>query len=186
MRVVLQRRRTSQLAAGLRRFFRGDGGSVTAEFVIMFPVFVFLFLSSVEFGIYSLRQSMLERALDITVRTVRINTGDDLSHDGLKDEICANVGMVPDCATTLRLEMISVDPRAWQGLPFGADCVDRAAAVSPVRNFSPGQANDLMLLRACVSFEPIFPSTGLGFYFKKNTAGDSYITARSAFVQEPD
>lgn len=42
-----------------------------------------------------------------------------------------------------------------------------------------------MLIRACLKFDPVFPSTGLGFQFAKDGSGQVIMSAKSAFVQEP-
>ena len=49
----------------LARFWRGQAGNATVEFVIVFPVFLTLFLFSLELAIITLRHTMLERGLDI-------------------------------------------------------------------------------------------------------------------------
>ncbi|MCB2122196.1 MAG: pilus assembly protein, partial [Rhodobacteraceae bacterium] len=81
----------------LKRFLRQERGAVTIEFVLWFPLFFGIFLSSVESGMLMLRYVMLERGVDVTVRDLRIGTLKFPSHDDLKREICRNSLILPDC-----------------------------------------------------------------------------------------
>lgn len=173
------------LLARLKPFGREDG-SATIEFVILFPFFITIFLSAVELGMYTMRQAMLERGLDLAVRDVRLGTGVDFDHDALKDQICEYAGFIPDCDNGLRLEMIQIDLRTNVTIPATPDCSDQSEPVSPVRTFISGQANELMVLRACVKFDPLFPTTGLGKQLDVDGAGQAAMIATAAFVQEPN
>ena len=48
-----------------------------------------------------------------------------------------------------------------------------------------GLDNEMMLVRACYMFKPVFPSTGLGYAFTKDGSGRSKMVSLAAFVQEP-
>lgn len=169
----------------LRRFRRREDGSATIEFAITFPSLLFLILSAVELGFVTLQHAMLERAMDMTVRDIRLGTGTAPQHDDIKDLICTRAGFISDCSDNLRLEMIQVDPRNWSAPPADADCTDKSEDVEPVRSFVNGQDNELMILRACAKIEPVFPTTGLGANMVKDGAGHFALVSSSAFVQEP-
>ena len=85
----------------------------------------------------------------------------------------------------MRLEMTAINPREFTGLPALPDCVDLPEAVSPVRGWSLGQQHELMMLRACYRFEPVFGSFGLGKLLGTDGEGYGKMVAISAFVQEP-
>lgn len=167
------------------RFRKDEDGNSTIEFVIMFPLFIFLLLAGIEMGIIAVRQTTLERAVDLTVRDIRLGTGTAPQHDQIKDMICDRSVMVPDCHNTLKLEMIRVDLRNWTGLPATPDCVDMAQPVAPVRSFENGMDNELMILRACARFKPYYPLSGIGRELEKDNAGYAAVTVTTAFVQEP-
>lgn len=171
----------------LRRFRSDERGQVAIEFVIMTPLIFTIFMTAMELGIYSKRQMWLDRGLDIAVREVRLNTANIPTHDALKQTVCANAGFLPDCMQSLKMEMILVDPRSFVGMDADADCVDRSQPISSQDdpNYITGSDHALMLIRACVKFNPMFPTTGLGFQFSKDGAGQAAMTAMSAFVQEP-
>lgn len=169
----------------LRRFLREEGGNASVEFVLVFPAYLALMLMSIELGFVTLRHTLLERGLDIAVREVRLGTGTAPQHDEIKDLICQNALMIRDCATTLRLEMRSADIRAFNSLDTTADCTDAAEPTKPVKQFVNGQQNQLMLLRACLRFDPLFPDDALGSALTKDASGQSSIVSMTAFVQEP-
>ena len=169
----------------LRGFSRKEDGQMVIEFALGVPLIFTIFMTSVEMGVYSMRQMWLDRGLDVTIRQVRLSTGDPDSHDELKEMICDQAGFLPDCDTTLRLEMMPVDLREFSGFGLQADCVDTSEPVTPVRQFVAGAEHQLMLLRACYRFNPVFPTTGLGREFVKDGSGRVKMVSFSAFVQEP-
>jgi hypothetical protein len=174
------------LAKFLARFLRRETGSVTLEFVIMFPAFITVMLSSVEVGMLTMRHTMLERGLDLAVREIRLGTGYmPQSHGQLKTMICDYAGFLPDCSNTLKLEMKPIDLRSFSNIEEGADCVDVAQPLLPVRTFVAGNVNELMILRACYRFKPLYPLSGLGYALVEDGSGYSKMLATSAFVQEP-
>jgi hypothetical protein len=173
------------LLTSLRRGWRDERGTASVEFVVVFPFFLGLLLSSFELSLITMRETMLERALDLTVRDIRLETGTAPQHDDIKELVCERAPVIPDCETNLRLEMIRIDPQNWVAPDSTFDCTDRSEEVQPVRNFVNGMDNELMLLRACAKFEPIFPGAGLGKQLDKDGAGMAALDATSAFVQQP-
>lgn len=173
----------------IRRFFGRDDGSATIEFVILFPVFMVLFLSSFELGNVMLRQTMLDRAIDMTVRQIRIGAVPNVNHTTIRTMICNNSVFLTDCMTELRLEMDVVNPRAWAALDPTPDCVNRADRGVPPRRFTAGQQNQTMILRACHLFEPMIPSFGLGVVLGElliAESGETYrIISSASYVVEP-
>jgi hypothetical protein len=173
------------LSGFLRRFAKAEDGNGTVEFVIMLPFFFGLFMSTYELGMAMTRQVMLYRGLDLAVRQVRLGLMDPVDHDTLKAEICDGAAIIPDCLNQVKLEMRQVDPRNWAAIPTDADCVDREDNSAPLVSFTPGVMNQLMFLRACALFDPIFPTSGLGAAIPRES-GDAYgLVAISSFVIEP-
>ncbi|GHG90377.1 TadE/TadG family type IV pilus assembly protein [Pseudodonghicola xiamenensis] len=176
---------TAALRAALRRLWRQEDGNATIEFAITFPALIILLLSGLELGFVTMQHAMLERAVDQTVRDIRLGTGSAPQHDDIKDMICDRASFIPNCGDNLRLEMIQVDPRAWAGLDTTPDCTDKSEEVAPVRNFVNGQSNDLMILRACAKIDPVFPTTGLGKSLSTDAYGQYALVSTTVFVQEP-
>jgi TadE-like protein len=170
----------------IRRFRKEEDGQVLVEFVLAIPLIFTLFLTSVEMGIYALRQSFLDRGLDMTIREIRLGTGNGFTHSQLKDRICQFSGFLPDCDTALRLEIRVVNPRNFQGFGQSADCIDAAQVPTPPPQPASGFEHDLMLMRVCYKFNPVFPTTGLGYAYDKDGAGQVKMVSMSGFVQEPN
>lgn len=177
---------TRRLSRFLRRFTRDERGSaIMLEFVIFVPILFAAFLMSVELSVYSIRQMFLDRGLEMSVRYVRLNTGEALTHRQFKDMVCANSGFIPDCSSTLRIEMSPAPLRGFTGFQTSPDCVDISEPIEPVRGFTLGQEQDVMLMRACVGFKPVFPTTRIGRAIDKDGSGRAKLVAVAAFVQEP-
>ncbi|MGZ9812243.1 TadE/TadG family type IV pilus assembly protein [Pseudoroseicyclus sp. H15] len=173
----------------LRKFARGEGGSATIEFVIMAPFFIAFFVSAFEVGALMTRNVMLDRALDIAVRDVRLGLiageDDEDYYDNLKDRICDNARVIPNCAAEIMLEMRRVAPSDMQLLRPDADCVDRAEPGKAAREFQGGGEHDLMILRACSLFDPFFPTGGIGSPIPRLANGAYALISVASFVLEP-
>ena len=170
-----------------RRFRREeDGSALLLEFLVMVPLLFAALIMSVEMSFYAMRHMYLDRSLDMTVRYIRLNTNTPMTHPQIKDMICDAAGFIEDCDSTLRLEMIQVDPRNFAAFDQIPDCVDTSEDPKPVRGWNLGVEHQLMLLRACVGFKPVFPTTGLGYALEKDGADRVAMISTAAFVQEPN
>jgi len=173
------------LSNRLRRFRRGTDGNSSVEFVIIFPLFMTFLLFSLELSFITLRHAMLERGLDLTVRQIRLGYATPPNHPTIKGMVCEYARLGDDCLENVRLEMKPIDPRAYAGLDEVADCTDRAEPTKPVKQFTPGQRNQLMILRACLKYDPLLPTVALGKALSKDASGQSAVISISAFVNEP-
>lgn len=170
----------------LRSFLRDESGAVyLLPFVIWLPLFLAVIIAGLEIGALSIRHTQLERGLDLTVREVRLGTGENLDHDTLKAMICDNTTLLADCNDMLRLEMIPLSLRQWNEPPRAADCVDSSEPVRPLRQFDPGEPNELMMLRACFKYKPLTPAGSVAAAMPKDSQGYAAIVSFAAFVQEP-
>ena len=168
----------------LRNFRLKEDGNAAVDFVIMAPILLVMMLAGVEMGMVTIRHALLERAMDDTVRWVRLNTGAAPIHAELKTMICST-NVVPDCENNLHLEMLVRDLRSWQGLPEEYACTDQSETILPMSEFSLGMDNELVVLRACAKFQPLFPNAMFGSVLTTDDAGDAMLTNTTAFVQEP-
>ena len=166
-------------------FLKDERGTATVEFVLVIPVYLAMLGMSIELGMVTLRNTLLERGLDIAVREVRLGTGTAPDHDQIKTLVCQNALMIRDCEANLRLEMRPVDIRAFATMDTTADCTDAAEPSKPVRAFTPGQQNQLMLLRACLKYDPLYPDAVFGKALTKDANGQADVVSMTAFVQEP-
>ncbi len=175
---------TQSILPLMHRLFGSEDGNATIEFAIIFPAFMFFILAGAELTLLTTQQGMLERAVDQTVRDIRLGTGNNPQHDELKDTICSRAQFIKNCSSNLRLEMIRQSAFTGVVLSDTPDCTDNSEQVDPVLNFTNGQSNELMILRACARIDPVFPTSTIGKTLVDET-GQYALTATTAFVQEP-
>ncbi len=168
----------------LRRL-RRDDGNATIEFVLLFPALITLFLMVFETGMMMVRGVMLDRAVDISMRELRLGTLTPMTSAGLKTSICNNSVIIQNCESVLTLELRPISTTTWTPLNNATTCVDRSATVQPVLEFTPGIQNEMMLVRVCAIFDPFFPTTGLAAQIKLDSTGGYALVAMSAYVNEP-
>lgn len=187
-------KREGVLRRAFLRFRATETGAVAVEFVMMVPIFMMIFMGSFESGMAMVRFVMLERSLDMTVRDLRLgniefpeNASAQEEHDIVKGIICDRTVLFPNCDTTMMLELQPVSTLTWAPLNATVECVDRSADINEVDQFSPGTGDEMMLVRACTTFDPIFPGAGIGLALPKVGEDGGYgIVAISAFVNEPE
>jgi TadE-like protein len=169
----------------LRRFWHQTAGTATIEFVIVVPVVLTLFMAGLESGLLMTRMVLLDRAVDATMRELRLGHVTAPSHDVLKTEICSRAAPLVGCEGALLLELRRISRESWTLPTTQSTCIDRAATVAPVMQVEIGQQNDLMLVRACIVIDALFPTTGLALGLPQDSLGGYGLVAVSAYVNEP-
>jgi Flp pilus assembly pilin Flp len=173
----------------LPRLKRDESGSPSIEFVMVLPIFIALLLMSIELGLITLRHALLERGLDIAVRQIRLSTTRVPDYPTIKNMVCDNSLFIANCRTNLRLEMRRTNIRAYNEMSNAILCEDAASPTSPVDNAANfannGLPNELMQIRACYRYTPLFPAGFLGNALNVDANGQAAIVTMSAFVQEP-
>lgn len=172
----------------VQRFRSGwtrENGNATIEFAIIFPLLVTLLLSTVEIGILTIRQVMLDRAVDITVRDLRLGKIDNPTQEKLRNLICSRSSVVPDCSNRLLIELRPVSTVTWTPLSSDTTCKNRNGSINPVVTLNPGASHEMVLIRVCAVFTPIFPSTKLGISLSRDALGGYALVSSSAYVNEP-
>lgn len=175
----------TRLAARLRQLRSGEDGNPTVEFALLFPGIIALFIMGFEIGLMTVRETMLNRATDLVVRDLRLSTGQAPDYAEIRRRICARSSIIPDCESRLRLELEARPLEQWTAGTTGVRCIDQDEPVDPATEYLPGQQNELMMIRVCSLFDPVMPTTGLGFRIKDDR-GLYAITAVAAFVNEPE
>ena len=176
---------TSRMRA-FNLFCKRSDGSSTIEFVILFPMIMMLFLATVEFGFMMVRQSMLETGVDKTVRYLRLGQLGKVDQNVLRTHICKYAGLIPDCENTLLIELRTVKRNTGNDISGPTVCMNRNEPdITPVVSLNSGLPNELVLIRACAVFTPIFPTTKLGMKLTQDNLGGYAQVAKSAFVVEP-
>lgn len=170
----------------LRDLLRREDGTATMDFVIMVPLFMWLFISGFEVSFIMIRQLMLERGVDLAVRDLRLGKWPNLSTTILKEAICDHTGkFIGDCENQLMLELVKVPSTNWTLPDANAKCVDRSEEIQPVTSFEPGTQNEMVIIRACILVDPFFPGTELALMLEAAPGDGLSLITTSAFVNEP-
>lgn len=176
----------SRRAPLARRWCRAQQGTATVEFVIGLPLILSLLFSSIDYGAVMLRQVFLDRAVDMAVRQIRLGSVSASGYSAFRDQICANTFLISDCAGTIAIELRPIDTADWAGLDTPAQCVNRAAQISPVLAFNPSQGSqNLMLIRVCALADPFIDLTGFILGLTRDASGAYQLVSRAAFANEP-
>lgn len=187
----------------LRSWAKRQDGAVTVEFVVVVPFVLTLFFASVDTGITMLRQVMLDRAVDMAVREIRLGSERMDSSEEFRNAVCSgfedgngnviSTGMravmnEAECLAGIAVEMQVIDTTNFSGLDDPVRCVNRELALTPAVAFNPGSggaAQELMLIKTCVSANPFIRLTGFFNSMPINPDGDYVIASRGIFVNEP-
>ena len=169
-----------------RRYARNSEGNSTIEFVIVFPMFAYLIMGAYEIGYYTVSTSMLDRGLDLAVRDVRLGNMLNVTLENLKDATCEYARYVRKCEDNIHVALEPVDAHNFTRPDAIAACIDRSQNVTPNTTFTDGTENELMLVRACVNVDPIFPTTWIGAAMQRTTGNGYAIVSISGFVNEPN
>lgn len=174
-----------RFANRLKQFWRREDGVSSIEFVILFPIYISVFGSAFEAGLLNTRYAMLERAVDLAVRDLRLGVDPTPTHAELVSSICNYAGVIPDCDNALHVELENISTTDWTFRTGAVQCVDRDENIKPVVNFTGGGLNALMLVTVCAAIEPMVPISALGMKLPKINSTDYALVAMSAFVNEP-
>jgi len=177
----------------LRKFRKRQDGTVSVEFVILFPIFIFVLLTGFESGFYMVRNVMLDRAVDIAMRDVRL--GNTMNTPGqppdiaaLKRRICNEASIFPNCMQMVQVELrpVPIAPGGIAAVTGNTRCVDTSAPnLPPSTVYDTGEGNSMMVVRVCALADPLFPSTRLATGMAADPQGNLALITINAFVNEP-
>lgn len=176
---------TGAVLARIRSLLRRENGNATIEFALFFPMLVTMLLSTVELGILTIRNVMLEHAVDLTVRDLRLGKINNPTQAKIRYLICERSSVVADCENRLLIELRPVSTVTWTPLASDTTCKNRDENINPAVEFNPGISHEMVLIRVCAVFKPVFPSTTLGMQLARDDLGGYALVASSAFVNEP-
>lgn len=182
------RNQASQSQSAVTRFLRDQGGNSSLEFVVLFPFLLYLIFALAEVGTLMVRTVNLERAVDLAVREVRLGSATASDSDGLQTLVCNLAFLLGDCGDTLLLELRVLGPGSSVNQAVGPNtvtCVNRAEDFVPVVQFDVTSPSQIVLLRACIIVDPIFPTSGFLAELPSVVGGGYAVTATTAFVSEP-
>lgn len=176
----------------LLSFLRDDRGSTPIEFVLVFPVVFLVFTTSFEASMFMARHVMFDRAVDQTIRDIRLGVLRNTSHKDLKRRICSEgmmVSSIDQCEKDMRIWMQPVNTGNFVMAAPPNNCVDRNEDLNldvlPANEFAYGTENDIMLMRICLKEDPMFPTTAISVGMDPEPDGTYALFVTTTFVNEP-
>lgn len=168
----------------VRTFIRNRAGTAAIEFALVVPMLLVLVCSTLEAGWMMVQTIMLDRALDQTVRELRIGSFANPTQETMRERVCEQSLVLHDCENTLALELIPIVSE--DSYPDDSvRCVNRDSEIAPVLRFTQGGRAQTMFVRACFVVSPLTPGLGLGLALPKDETGAMRIIAKSGFINEP-
>lgn len=166
------------------KYLKANAGNATVEFVIIFPVLIWIVFSTFELGWMTTRQMMLDRGVSLTIRDLRLGKIPNPTHDTLKDLVCERATILRDCKNSIFMELVPMS--LSDGLPTtSTQCIDRTGEIDPVESFTSGVEEDIMFVRVCVVVDPLMPGMGVGAGLNLLNGGGFAMVAFSAYKREP-
>lgn len=169
------------------RFWGEEGGVATIEFVMAIPILIAIFSASFESGLFMTREIMLEQSLDIVMRELRLgHYPGTVTTDKLKTEICSRTVVFENCTANLMIELQQISTTTFAFPAAATECRNLSQPMKPSVNLQIGKENELMMVRACIVVQALFPTTGIGLSLTRTSNGGGVeIVAVSAFSNEP-
>jgi hypothetical protein len=174
----------------VRRILRRDDAATTVEFVVLFPVVLLVFFIAAENVVVNLKTTILDSAVDRTIRELRMGMIAAPSQSVLESLICEKMGSPINCVADLVLEMTVGTFSSSTGaviLPSAsAACVSKSTFVDPVVSFSFGGSNDLIFVRACYTVDVSMPMS-IGTVSVADQVGTEHrLISTAVFMNEPN
>lgn len=167
-----------------QNFWRNPAGAAALEFAMVAPILIGLILGTIELGWVMTQNMMLDRALDMTVREVRVGLLQNPTLERVRSKVCERAVVLTDCEESLALEFLPITTKA----DYPTDntrCMTRGSNPKPVLRFSTGGRDQLVFVRACFIVEPLTPMLGGLLSLPTDDQGVHRIVAKSGFMSEP-
>ena len=179
----------SKIKARRSNFARDQKGTSSIEFILIFPLFFMMFALSIESGFLTTQKIFLERAVDMTIRKLSLDTEwDTMTADLIAEKICEE-GVLSDCTNRLTIEAYVVDPSTGSFTLGPVKCIDISEdpEVQPANSYSgDGGYDEYLFIRVCLLVEPLFTATPLTPTLQLNSSGGYYLSAMGMLTIEGD
>lgn len=179
----------SALKKRIQRLRDDQDASSVMELMMVTPLILVLSGFTMDLGMLMTRNVMLERAVDVGTRDIRLGLMDNTDYDGLRRRICQEAVIIPECETRLKMQLNAMSPYSWENPGKVPDCEDlRQVTVTEPREFDAASRNQLVFFRACAVLEPVMPGWGLGDNLLQSSDGKKnrfyQVVATTTFTKE--
>jgi Flp pilus assembly protein TadG len=179
------RRKAALWTARALRFRDEEKGATAVEFAMVAAPFIFLILSLIEIALIFLVYSTLDNALIVASRTIRTGAlqtgGTTPTAASFVSSVCGNMGWLQSTCTS----QLNVDVRTETQFanPTAPDPMSTGTFNPSVLTFTPGNANQIVLVRAFYQWPLVLPVFDAAL--SKGNNGVAVIVATTTFVNEP-
>lgn len=164
-----------------RRFAKAKAGVTAIEFALLALPFFAMMSMIIETSVIFISTSSLDSAVGQTARLIRTGQlqASNLSQASFTNQICSNLMLVSNCASTLKVDVRKFS--TFGGATFPA-LIDANGNPITTTAYQPGTAGDIIIVRAFYPWKMMSPlSLGLD-----NLSGNQHlISASVAFRNEP-
>ena len=132
------------LRHAVKRYIRDESATATMELVIMFPLMMIVFIAAFESAMILTRQIILERTLDMSVRVLRLAQGVITDAVEVRNSMCSNTILLPNCEELLTIDLQLVDTDTYD-MPSNEEiCAGRGnnIVIAPDNTFDIGGSNE--------------------------------------------
>jgi len=176
-----------------KRFFSEERGGSTVEFVIMFPVLIGVVFAGIESGWLMTRFMMVERGVDVAMRSVRLGNVEDPTYDKLITSICNVAYIIDDCEQNLVVttQVVDEEDPADTVITTPAPCFDRTLSEEELDEYDPstghntGGQTEIIVVKVCAVVDPIMGNIDFSRLLPRDVSGGYHIRTTSAFLNEP-
>lgn len=164
-----------------RRFRQGDDGSVAVETGLVAIPFLALLFAMIETAMIFFASVSMEGAMEDAARLIRtgIAQGGSMSAVEFKQRICERSVMFVDCNSNLSVDVRTFD--AFTNVTFD-DPIDANGNLNMNFQYDPGQAGDIVLVRAFYVWDVITP---VGIGLENMSGGNRLLSSSAVFRNEP-
>lgn len=173
----------------LRSLRRDTSGVTTVELMVALPLMLSIVSFTMDLGLLMVRNVVLERAVDISIRDIRLGNAPADDYDGLRQKICENAIIIPECSTRLKMQLNAMSPYVWEDPGKVPDCESlKSVTVTAPRVFDAAARNQLVFFRACAVLDPVMPGWGMGDLLTQASDGTRnrfyQVVAATTFTKE--
>lgn len=148
----------------IRPPLRSEDGSATIEFVVMFPLVMFVFFTSFEAGYAMVRSALLGRALDQSLHDLQLGTLNPATADAVRLDLCTRLAVVA-CDSEMVVEMTVLNADRSNPPPLGSPCQNQEVTIRTATRadwVGASSPSELVVVRACQRANALFPTAVAG------------------------
>lgn len=164
-----------------KRHFQNEDGSAAVEFSLISIPFMALLFAMIETALVFFASVSMEGAMEDSARLIRtgIAQGGSMSAAQFKQHICDRSVLIADCEANLKVDVRTFD--SFTNVTF-QDPIDANGDLNLNFQYNPGQAGDIVLVRAFYVWDVISP---VGIGLENMSGGNRLLSSSAVFRNEP-